>query len=81
MSSEDTTAPWPTLQDFIEYDGQLSVGRIGPIACAAIASDEHNMYVALIRRDDESFTELLTRLDTALEDALENENFTDEING
>ena len=81
MSGNDVTAPWPTLQDFIEYDGQISIGLIGPVHCAAVASDEHNMYVALVRRDNESFTELLTRLDTALEDALENENFTDEING
>ena len=81
MNDDDATAPWLTLQDFIGNDGQVSIGRIGPIACAAIASDEHQMYVALVRRDGESFTELLTRLDTALAGALDNEIFVDEING
>ena len=61
MSGEDTTQPWPTLQDFVEYDDQLSIGRIGPIACAAVVSDEAQMYVALVRRDSESLTERLTR--------------------
>ena len=80
MSGEDTTQPWPTLQDFVEYDGQLSIGRIGPIACAAVASDEAQMYVALVRRNSESLTELLTRLDMALANALNNEIYIDEIN-
>lgn len=81
MSGDDATAPWSTLQDFIGNDGQLSIGRIGPIACAAVASDEDQMYVALVRRGGESFTELLTRLDTALAGALDNDTFVDEING
>ena len=80
MSKKDT-APWPTLQWYVENDGQISIGRIGPIACAAVASDEHQMHVALVRRDDETFTDLLTRLDAALFDAIENEIYVDEING
>lgn len=76
----NTTIPWPTLQWYVGNDGQISIGRIGPIACAAIASDEHQMHVALVRRNDESLTDLLTRLDTALLDAIENEIYVDEIN-
>ena len=81
MNGGNANTPWPTLQEFIECDGQLSIGRIGPIACAAVASDEDQMYVSLVRRDGESFTDLLTRLDTALADALDNEIYLDEING
>jgi len=78
MNGGDANAPWPRLQEFIECGGQLSIGRIGPIACAAVASDEDQLYVSLVRRDGESFTDLLTRLDTALADALDNENHIDE---
>jgi hypothetical protein len=61
-------------------DGQVSVGSIGPIPCAAIASDEHNMLAALMRRPDETLQQLLERLDRAVQLALEQEIFTDEIN-
>jgi hypothetical protein len=61
-------------------DGQISVGSIGPISCAAIASDEHNMLAALMRRPDETLQQLLERLDRAVQLALADEIFTDEIN-
>ena len=73
--------PWPTLQWYVENDGQISIGRIGPIACAAVANDNHHMHVALVRRTNETLTDLLTRLDVALLDAIENQNYVDEING
>lgn len=65
----------------IDDGGNVSIGQIYPIPCAAVASDEHNMYAALLRRDGESLTDLLYRLDTALEAALTREIYTDEING
>lgn len=75
-------SPWPTLESFVLHDGgQISIGEIGPIECAAVANDDHDMKVALRRRDNESLTELLQRLDAALKRALEDELFTDEING
>ena len=69
----------PTLEEFIAGDGQISIGTIGPISCAAIASDEHNMLAALVRRPDETLQQLLERLDRAVQLALEDEIFTDEI--
>ena len=63
----------PALEEFgIHGDGQISIGTIKPIACAAIANDGHNMLAALVQ--------LLERLDQAVQLALVDEVFTDEIN-
>jgi hypothetical protein len=71
----------PTLEDFVlGSDGQISVGSIGPIPCAAVASDENTMLAALMRRPDETLQQLLERLDRAVQLALEDDIFTDEIN-
>lgn len=71
----------PTLEEFVIHgDGQIAIGAIKPIACAAIANDEHNMLAALVRRPDETLQQLLERLDRAVQLALDDEVFTDEIN-
>lgn len=73
--------PWPHLQAFIDNGGQLAIGEIHPVTCAAVAADEDSMYAALVRLDGESLVDLLHRLDLALDKALAEEIFTDEING
>jgi hypothetical protein len=45
------------------------------------ASDEHNMLAALQCRRGESLVELLNRLDAAVAKAVDDEIYTDEING
>lgn len=81
-SAADPTCPFPNLEEFVLHGGgQISVGEIGPIQCAAVASDDHNMLAALQRRKTETLMQLLQRLDTALLRALECDEFTDEING
>jgi hypothetical protein len=75
------SSPWPNIEAFVEYDGNISIGRIEPIDCAAIASDENNMLAALVRRRGETFTQLLDRLDHAIDLAVNHDTFTDEING
>jgi hypothetical protein len=71
----------PTLEEFVlGGDGRISIGSIGPISCAAIASDENNMLAALTRRPDETLQQLLERLDQAVQLALAHDIFTDEIN-
>jgi|SRR5690606_21262030 hypothetical protein len=72
--------PWPNIEAFIDCDGHIAIGRTGPIDCAAIANDDHNMLVALVRQPGETFTQLLDRLDRAIELAVNEETFTDEIN-
>jgi len=45
----------PNLEEFVILgDGQIAIGAIRPIPCAAIANDEHNMLAALVRRPDET---------------------------
>ena len=53
----------------LQGDGQISIGTIGPIDCAAVASDDHNMLAALQRREGESLADLLQRLDDVTERA------------
>ena len=81
-ASSDPTSPFPNLEDFVLHGGgQISLGEIGPIQCAAVANDDHNMLAALQRRKGETLMQLLQRLDAALLRALEYDEFTDEING
>ena len=80
-SAADPTCPFPNLEKFaLHGGGQISVGEIGPIQCAAVASADHNMLAALQRRQAETLMQLLQRLDAALLRALEYDEFTDEIN-
>jgi len=51
-----------------------------PVGCVATAADEDCTYAMLVRRRGESFVQLLSRLDQAIEKALTLGIFTDEIN-
>ena len=64
----------------IDDGGQITIGQLYPIACAAIANDDHNSLAMLQRRPDESLRELLVRLDAAIATAWNEEILIDEIN-
>jgi hypothetical protein len=68
------------IEGLIECDGQINVGYINPVGCVAVANDEHNTLAMLKRRPEESFMDLLKRLDHAIECAIEHEEYIDEIN-
>jgi len=51
-----------------------------PIGCVATAVDEDCTYAMLVRRRGESLSQLLSRLDQAIDKALTLGIFTDEIN-
>jgi hypothetical protein len=70
---------YPTLQRFISSGGTIDVGRIDVINCAAIASDESTLWVALTRRTGEGLTELLRRLDVTLAQCLLHGERVDEL--
>ena len=71
----------PNLEAFLEGDvPQISIGAIGPIQCAAVAADPHNMLAALVRRPGETLQQLLERLDAAVLLAMRQDIFTDDIN-
>ncbi len=71
----------PNIEFLIDGNGQIALGRIGPVDCAAVASQGRQSLAMLVRTPGESFDELLGRLDAAIEDALERDTFADEING
>ena len=81
MSKKAPPPPWPNLQHLIDNGGNVSLGALRPIRCAAVAADAHLMYAALVGRNRESVVDLLTRLDAALEIAFTQDIYTDEING
>ena len=72
---------WPHIQFLIDDGGSISIGRIDPLPCAAVASDGHTLYAALLGRNNESLVHLLNRLDAALDTAFTHNIYTDEING
>jgi hypothetical protein len=68
------------IEFLINGNGEVTLGRCGPVRCAATASDYDQGLAMLARRRGESLFELLQRLDSAIEDAYENNIFADEIN-
>ncbi|MFV1980761.1 MAG: type II toxin-antitoxin system RelE/ParE family toxin [Rhodothermia bacterium] len=71
------------IANLIDGNGQITLGRIGPVHCAATAtaSDGANCLAMLVQNPNESLMALLARLDQAIEDAVELDIFVDEING
>jgi hypothetical protein len=70
----------PNIADLIDNGGQISVGAIGPINCAAVAYVEDQCFAMLQRRPGETLRQLLERLDAAIETAITTEEMIDEIN-
>jgi len=68
------------IAELIDNGGQISIGQIAPIPCAAIANDDHTCLAMLQRRQGESLRDLLIRLDSAIGTAWSEERFIDEIN-
>lgn len=68
------------IEELIDNEGEITIGRIGPVQCGASASDDANCLAMLARRPSESFEALLIRLDASIKEAIEHEIFADEIN-
>jgi len=77
---QGTSDPWPNLQELIDSDGQITIGRISQFIDAAIANDEHTTWAMLQRHDGESLVDLMTRLDQAVQKAIDDDEPIDEIN-
>ena len=54
------------IEALIDDGGDITLGAVHPIPCAATASDGHNALAMLVRRDGETLSALLQRLDRAL---------------
>lgn len=61
-------------------EGQITIGALYPIRCVAIANDGNASLAMLVRREGETLTQLLIRLDAAIALAYDEDKFTDEVN-
>lgn len=75
-----TPNSFENIEALIDGIGNITVGRIGPIPCAAVAADEDQALAMLAARPGESLLELMARLDAAIGLAWERDIYTDEIN-
>ena len=69
----------PNIAELITY-GEITLGVLRPVGCVATATDGHNCLAMLVRRRGETLAQLLARLDQAIDQALTEEIYTDEIN-
>jgi hypothetical protein len=72
---------WSQIEWLVDGEGEITIGRVGRIPCAAIATNGHDALAMLVRRPGESLIDLLARLDEAIRLAAEEDTYTDEING
>lgn len=70
----------PNIEYLIDGNGDITIGSIASIPCAATAVDGDQCLAMLVRRDDETLEQLLIRLDRAIGMAEEDEIFIDEVN-
>ena len=68
------------IEYLVDGVGEVTIGCVGPIRCAAIAADGDQMLAALVRQPAESLQKLLARLDAALDAVWEGGDPVDEIN-
>jgi hypothetical protein len=68
------------IETLVDEGGEISVGKLSPFACVAAASDGSNCLAMLVRRDGESLSALLKRLDKAIGKAWSDDLFIDEVN-
>ena len=69
----------PHLAELIDY-GEITIGTLEPVGGVATAVDGSNCLAMLVRRDGETFLQLLPRLDLAVALAFTEDIFTDEVN-
>ena len=79
-ASADAVPSLPNIDELVDSGGQITIGYLHPIECAAVANDESNTLAMLKRRPGESLQQLLERLDAAIARAWDTETFVDEIN-
>ena len=75
--SLDQTLPY--IGELMKY-GQITLGNVHPVGCVAVAHDGRQTVSMLLRREGETMTQLLTRLDLAIARALTEGIRTDEVN-
>ncbi len=69
----------PHIAELITY-GEITVGVQHSVGCVATATDGHNCLAMLVRGQRETLVQLLTRLDQAIDKALTDDVYIDEVN-
>lgn len=69
------------IEALIADRGNITIGAVFPIECAATAADDHNTVAMLVRRNGETLNALLKRLDKAIGKFYDDDEIVDEING
>jgi len=69
------------IETLIADGGDITLGAIYPIECAATAADGHNSVAMLVRRDGDTLNALLNGSTKPSAGYFENDEFVDEING
>src|SRR5271165_508108 len=70
---------YPHIDEFTER-GQIVIGYMEPVGPVAIAADGRDTIAMLRRGKDETFKQLLARLDMAIESATMDHVYVDEVN-
>jgi hypothetical protein len=82
MTDAQQKSQWPHIVELLDQEGgHISIGSMPPIEGAAIAVNGQALIASLVRREGESFPELLQRLDAAIGKALHEGVVTNEVNG
>lgn len=68
------------IAELLDNGGQITIGAIVPVACAAVAIQERRTLAMLQRKRGETLDALLQRLDGAVGAAFETDETIDEIN-
>jgi hypothetical protein len=66
--------------DQLIHHGQITLGNVRLVGCVAVAHDGRQTVSMLLRREGETVTQLLTRLDLAIAKASTEGTCTDEVN-
>jgi len=78
-ASVDITVSLPNIENLITYS-DITLGVLRPVGCIATAADEDRCLAMLVRRRGETLVQFLMRLDKAIDKALTEDVYIDEIN-
>jgi len=70
---------YPKIDEFTDHR-QIVIGYVEPIGAVAIAAEGRQTLAMLRRRKEETFKQLLARLDSAIAKATIEDAYVDEVN-
>ena len=69
------------IEALIADSGDITIGAIYPIECAATSADSYNTVAMLVRREKKTLNALLKQLDKAIGKFCADDEIVDEVNG